>query len=307
MALLLFPLRDPPQIKMRGTNTSIATRSLLAGSGFFASGGGHPAAPKTTRSTPRAILDIVRILLTNDDGIDAIGLLTLRPVLAEFGEVTVVAPVSGMSGCSHSASEGSFRVFRLEERRLAVEGTPADCVRVALHLFPGEFDFVFAGINDGGNLGTDVYHSGTVAAVREAVLRGLPGMALSHYRNRALTERDWRRAAAWARETIRALSAQPREEAGFWNVNFPCPPEGDSELPEIVSCPVEMAPLPVDYLIDGNEFRYHGRYSMRGRSEGSDVALCFSGKIAASFLAPPERVLTREVKPLAATLPQPQS
>lgn len=246
----------------------------------------------------------MRILLTNDDGIDAIGLVTLRPVLAEFGDVTIVAPASGMSGCSHSATEGSFRVFRLEERRLAVEGTPADCVRVALHLFPGEFDFVFAGINDGGNLGTDVYHSGTVAAVREGVLRGLRGMALSHYRNRALTERDWQRAALWARETIRALLATPRTEPGFWNVNFPCPPEGDARVPQIFACPVEMAPLPIDYLIDGNQFRYHGRYSLRGRSDGSDVALCFEGNIAASYLSPPERVLTREVAPVPAASPE---
>lgn len=236
----------------------------------------------------------MRILLTNDDGIDAIGLTTLRPVLEEFAEVTVVAPASGMSGCSHSATEGSFRVFRLDAKRLAVDGTPADCVRVGLHLFPGEFDWVFSGINDGGNLGVDVYHSGTVAAVRESVLRGVPGFALSHYRNRPLSEKDWARAASWARETIRTLLTQPRKDPGYWNVNFPCPPEASKDLPTLITCPLESSPLPLDYLIDGNQFRYHGRYSLRKRGTGSDVDVCFSGKIAASYVLPLERSLTHD-------------
>ncbi len=236
----------------------------------------------------------MRILLTNDDGVDAIGLTTLRAVLATLGEVTVVAPATGMSGCSHSATEGSFRVFQLAPRRLAVEGTPVDCVRVALHVFPGEFDYVFSGINDGSNLGTDVYHSGTVAAVREGVFRGLPGIALSHYRSRPLTDRDWRRAAEWASATIRTLMAVRRAELGYWNVNFPCPPEASVAVPELAVCPLEMAPLPADYLVDGNQFRYHGRYSLRGRNDGSDVAACFSGKTSVTYIVPPERSLTED-------------
>jgi len=244
------------------------------------------------------MLELMRILLTNDDGIDAIGLTTLRAVLSPLGEVTVVAPATGMSGCSHAATESTFRVFHLEPRRLAVEGTPVDCIRVALHLFPGEFDWVFSGINDGSNLGTDVYHSGTVAAVREGVFRGIPGIALSHYRSRPLTDRDWRRAAEWSNATVRTLLAIPRPELGYWNVNFPCPPESYSGLPEISACPLEMAPLPASYLVEGNQFRYHGRYSLRGSTPGSDVAACFSGKTSVTYIIPPERSVTEECETL---------
>lgn len=233
----------------------------------------------------------MRILLTNDDGIDAAGLDTLHLVLHAFGTVTVVAPAVGMSGCSHRATEGTFRVSRIEERRFAVEGTPVDCVRVALQLFPDEFDIVFAGINNGSNLGADVYHSGTIAAVREGSLRGLPGIAFSHYRNRHLTENDWRRAGEWAAAAIPTLLGVPRPEPGFWNVNFPCPPEDSSAIPELATCPLEMAPLPASYLVEGDQFHYQGRYAHRGRSKGSDVDACFSGKTSITYIIPPEHSL----------------
>lgn len=231
----------------------------------------------------------MRIVLTNDDGIDAPGILALASALEGFGEVWTIAPATGMSGCGHSATEGSFRVFHLGTRRYAVEGTPADCTRVGLHMLKGEVDWVFSGINDGGNLGVDVYHSGTVAAVREAVMRGVPGFALSHYRDRALTEKDWQRAARWAREVIGELLARPQAEAGYWNVNFPCPPESKDSLPERVFCELDTAALPLEYLVDGNVYRYHGRYTQRERQQGGDVQACFGGKIAASYVLPVER------------------
>lgn len=231
----------------------------------------------------------MRIVLTNDDGIDAPGIAALATALEEFGEVWTVAPATGMSGCGHSATESSFRVFHLGPRRYAVEGTPADCTRVGLHLLQGEVDWVFSGINDGGNLGVDVYHSGTVAAVREAVLRGVSGFALSHYRDRALTEKDWKRAARWARDVIEDLLSRPQSELGYWNVNFPCPPESVQALPDLAFCELDTSALPLEYLVDGNVYRYHGRYTLRARQQGGDVAACFGGKIAASYVLPVER------------------
>lgn len=228
----------------------------------------------------------MRIVLTNDDGIDAPGIASLAGVLEDFGEVWIVAPATGVSGCGHSATEGSFRVFELSPRRYAVDGKPADCTRVALHLLRGEVDWVFSGINDGGNLGVDVYHSGTVAAVREAAFRGIPGFALSHYKDRALREKDWKRAGLWAREVIADLIQRPRPSAGFWNVNFPCPPEASTAKPELALCELEESALPLEYLVEGNVYHYHGRYSMRSRVSGSDVHQCFGGKITASYVAP---------------------
>lgn len=233
----------------------------------------------------------VRILLTNDDGIDAPGIAALAEALRNFGEVWTVAPATGMSGCGHSATESSFRVFALGPQRYAVEGTPADCTRVGLHLLDGDVDWVFAGINDGANLGVDVYHSGTVAAVREAVLRGVPGFALSHYRDRTLTEKDWKRASRWAAAVIEDLLARPQADPGYWNVNFPCLPEGSVALPPVEFCELDNAALPLQYLVDGNVYRYHGRYTLRARQQGGDVATCFGGRIAASYVVPVERCL----------------
>jgi 5'-nucleotidase len=230
----------------------------------------------------------VRIVLTNDDGIDAPGIAAMARALEGLGEVWTVAPATGMSGCAHSATEGSFRVFELGVRRYAVEGTPVDCTRVGMHLLGGKVDWVVSGINDGGNLGVDVYHSGTVAAVREAVMRGVRGFAISHYRDRALTEKDWQRAARWAREVFTTLAARPRNEAGYWNVNLPCLAESVQTQPETVFCQLDRGALPLEYLVDGNVYRYHGRYTLRERQPGGDVEACFGGSISASYVLPAE-------------------
>src|SRR5262249_28696264 len=108
--------------------------------------------------------DTMRLLLTNDDGIAADGLAALEAAARPRGELTVAPPLHVCSGCGHRVTTGT--PLRVEEHgpgRFAVDGTPADCVRVALHALGGGFDFVLSGINAGGNLGADVFHSGTVA------------------------------------------------------------------------------------------------------------------------------------------------
>jgi len=122
-----------------------------------------------------------QILLTNDDGIQAPGLKSLEESLASLGEVTVVAPDREMSGASQSISvHAPLRVRQLDERHYAVSGTPADTVIIALyHLLPQKPDLVVSGINPGGNLGESVVYSGTVAAAMEAVLHGVPSIAIS--------------------------------------------------------------------------------------------------------------------------------
>lgn len=224
----------------------------------------------------------MRLLLTNDDGIDAPGLQALHAVARQLGEPTIVAPHEGLSGCSHRVTtDGPFRVLSRPDG-FAVEGTPADCVRIGLHGLAPAADWVLAGINAGGNLGADIYHSGTVAAVREAVLHGYPGVALSHYRRRGLPV-DWERAAAWALPLLRQLLSRPREPGVFWNINLPHLEPGAPE-PEVVFCPLDPAPLPLDFRREGDVWHYAGNYQERRRAEGCDVDVCFRGKIAVTRL-----------------------
>src|SRR5262245_36371129 len=104
----------------------------------------------------------MKLLLTNDDGIDAPGLGALLAAAAGVGEPVVVAPLDAHSGCSHRVTtHGPIRVERRGPGRFAVAGTPADCVRVGLHDLAPDAGWVLAGINAGGNLGADVWHSGT--------------------------------------------------------------------------------------------------------------------------------------------------
>jgi hypothetical protein len=139
----------------------------------------------------------MKLLLTNDDGIEAPGIQALREATARLGERLVVTPADALSGCSHRVTTSQpIRVAVDRAGAWRVHGTPADCARLALHVLAPDVSWVLAGINEGGNLGADVYHSGTVAAVREAVLHGRPGIAVSHYHKRGRVI-DWQRAATW--------------------------------------------------------------------------------------------------------------
>src|SRR3712207_4806020 len=125
---------------------------------------------------------MVRILLTNDDGIHSDGLTKLEAALREVGDVYVVAPASEMSGASHSLTLARpLRIRRIDDRHWTVDGTPTDCVTLALHKILTDFrpDICASGINHGGNLGDDATYSGTVAGALEATILGVPGVALS--------------------------------------------------------------------------------------------------------------------------------
>jgi len=124
------------------------------------------------------------ILLCNDDGYRATGLRTLAAALRAFAEVVVCAPESEQSTTSHSLTlTRPLRLREVEKALFAVDGTPADCVYVALNggtrVLPRTPDLVVSGLNHGLNLATDVFYSGTVAAAREGALRGIPAMATS--------------------------------------------------------------------------------------------------------------------------------
>ena len=222
----------------------------------------------------------MKFLLSNDDGIDAPGLQALLAAAKTLGEPVVIAPAGPQSGVSHAVNYD--RPMRVETRgpgSHAVFGSPADCTRVGLHRFARDAKWVLSGINEGGNLGADVYYSGTVAAVREGVLHGWPGIAISQYHRRAM-ELDWNRAAQWTERVLAELFVRPMEAGKFYNVNLPHL-NADEPDPEIVFCPLDPHPLPLSYRHEPNgEWHYDGDYHTRARTPGADVDVCFRGRIA---------------------------
>jgi 5'-nucleotidase len=224
-------------------------------------------------------------LLTNDDGIEAPGLAALAQAAETLGQTVWIAPTTHLSGCSHRVTtDGPIRVEKRHEGRWALHGTPADCVRLGLARLAPHTQWVLSGLNAGGNLGADVHHSGTVAAVREAALHGRPGIALSQYRKRGL-DIDWPRTIAWMQNLLPILLAKPLAPGTFWNVNLPHLRPDEPE-PQIVFCPLEPGPLPLEFLEkDNDHWHYAGDYHGRVRQPGSDVDVCFTGNIAVTLLA----------------------
>lgn len=136
----------------------------------------------------------MRILVSNDDGVEALGLRALAESLLELGEVVVCAPDREQSATSHSLTlHHPLRVRNVSEAVQCVDGTPTDCVLLALGELLGEKpDFVLSGINHGPNLGDDVLYSGTVAAAMESTILGIPSIAISYTGTEPTALTGWR-------------------------------------------------------------------------------------------------------------------
>jgi len=244
----------------------------------------------------------VRFLVTNDDGYDAPGIESLVEVLREFGTSIVVAPLIEHSGCGHRVTTHQPLTLkrqhpdRMREDWYSLDCTPADCVRVGLSHLKLEVDFVVAGINAGGNLGCDVFMSGTVAAAREAALLGVPGIAVSHYRG-TRDPIDWDRARRWITPAIQRCLVERREPGVFWNLNLPDPAitsdapdsligsqNGGGYQPPIMRCPLDTNPLAFHFKPQDERLVYRGNYQQRPRTPGSDVSVCFGGAISMTEL-----------------------
>ena len=222
------------------------------------------------------------LILTNDDGIDAPGIQALKKAV-NGKDFIIAAPKDHLSGCGHQVTTTQpIHVQRRSDCEYAIAGTPADCVRISITHICQNIKFVISGINAGGNMGVDAYISGTVAAVREAAIHGIPGIAVSHYRKGKLNV-DWDVAAQWTAKVLADLLNRELQPGTFWNVNLPHLLPGEPD-PEVVFCQPCTKPLPVNYRIEGNEFYYVGEYALRERTIGSDVDVCFSGKIAVTQL-----------------------
>ena len=164
---------------------------------------------------------VPRILVTNDDGIYSEGLRKLAAALRDLGEVTIVAPDREQSAASHALTlNRPLRMLQLEEREWIVDGTPSDCVNLAvLKLMKSNRpDIIVSGINFGPNLGDDVTYSGTISAAFEGALLNIPSIAFSSLIGEHFS---FERCADVARELARWMLGQPPNPEIILNVNFP--------------------------------------------------------------------------------------
>lgn len=160
------------------------------------------------------------VLLANDDGYRSLGIRTLADAIQRVADVVICAPDTEQSAASHALSlHRPLRLFRHGEGVFSLDGTPADCVYVALHtigrVLPRRPDAVISGMNHGVNLGDDVFYSGTVAAAREGALRGIPSIAFS-----ASPDADMAAACTLAAQITESLLNESGK-AILLNVNVP--------------------------------------------------------------------------------------
>jgi 5'-nucleotidase len=164
---------------------------------------------------------MTRILVTNDDGYRSAGIRVLADALGPLGEVTVVAPTEEASAIGHALTlKRPLRLEPISDRVYAVDGTPTDCVNIAVtQIYRALPDLVVSGINKGWNLGDDVTYSGTVAGALEAALLGVSGIAVSLRATRG--EYDFGPSAAAAAGMAEALLRRPLPPRVFLNINVP--------------------------------------------------------------------------------------
>lgn len=160
------------------------------------------------------------ILVSNDDGIGSEGIKALKKALKPLGDVYVVAPDRERSAASHSLTlHRPLRADEVAPGEFAVDGTPTDCVTLAIHkLLPRRPDIVVSGINKGGNLGEDISYSGTVSAAIEGTLLGIPSVAVSLV---ARKDFDFTRAAAYSAKVAKQVLKRGLPENTLLNINIP--------------------------------------------------------------------------------------
>lgn len=239
------------------------------------------------------LIHTMKILITNDDGWQADGIVALMEVAQTFGDCFLVGPADHQSGISHQITmHRPIELIQHQPQAYSVDGTPADCVRIGLtHLaekLGHSFDLVLSGINNGGNLGSDVFVSGTVAGAREAAIFGVRAISLSQHRLRFKDAFDWTHSKSVAHRVLEHCLARSDFEARqYLNANLPDFSEHDSvpEFKIVDPCQRDPNPLPTGYMVepdatsDTEKLTYSGKYNDRKRDAGSDIEVCFSGNV----------------------------
>jgi len=242
-------------------------------------------------SRPALDLASARVLLANDDGIQAPGLRLLERVVRRLArEVWVVAPESEQSAASHSLTmRRPLYVRKVGRRRYTVDGTPTDCILLAIHQVMRSHppDLILSGINRGGNLGEDATYSGTVAAAREGTMLGFPSIALSQVYDDGQGV-PWETAEQWAPEILRRLAGASWPPTVLINVNFPAVAAAEVTGIEVTRHGRRKIGGSMVEGRDPRGERYFwiggGRRAERGR-EGSDLEAVHRGAVSVSPLA----------------------
>jgi 5'-nucleotidase len=206
----------------------------------------------------------MRILLTNDDGVNAPGLKVLEKIAAVFSDdIWIVAPSEEQSGAGHSLTlTVPIRLRKLGERRFSVAGTPTDSVMMGLAtiLADGKPDLILSGVNRGANLGEDVTYSGTVSAAMEGALAGIPSIALSQsYASEGMGDTvPFAAAEAWAERVLAPLLAAPFAPKTLVNINFPALPPGEVRGVRVVRQGIrDYGRLRIDKRTDPRGYNYY--------------------------------------------------
>ncbi|MGI9412049.1 MAG: 5'/3'-nucleotidase SurE [Hyphomicrobiales bacterium] len=234
----------------------------------------------------------MRILVTNDDGINAPGLRSLETIATALSDdVWVVAPETEQSGASHSLTlSHPLRLRHLEERRFAVEGTPTDCVLMGIkNILPEPPDLVLSGVNRGQNLCEDVTYSGTVAAAMEGTALGVRSIALSQ--TYGLAGRDslkWQTAESHGADVVRRLIASEWGDGVLININFPdCEPDEVGGVEITVQGQRDQNLVMLDERTDARGRPYYWIGFERRRSnpgQGTDLRAVYDGRISVTPL-----------------------
>lgn len=199
----------------------------------------------------------MKILITNDDGIDARGILTLAKEISKKHEVMVVAPREQKSASSHSISIHNPIKIREEKidknfKAYSLVGTPADCTQAGLSLLCKDVDLVISGINRGLNCGTDILYSGTVSAAIEGAIYNVPSIAISMEVNWEREDEDYSKAAKWISKVVDIAEKSCLRNDVVLNVNVPNIQE--EELKGIKVCKLGKSTYKTDYiLLEENE------------------------------------------------------
>jgi 5'-nucleotidase len=234
----------------------------------------------------------MRILLTNDDGINAPGLAVLEEIAAHISDdIWVVAPELDQSGVGHGLSLSSpLRARQADEKRFAINGTPTDCVIIAVRqLMPEPPDLILSGVNSGSNVGDDVTYSGTLAAAMEGAMLGIRSIGLSQaYRFDGERIVPWQVAREHGVETLRKVLSVELPRNRFVNVNFPlCEPKEVAGF-AITKQGKHDHGLLIDRRLDGRHFPYHWITFARAPTEpekGSELEALRANKISISVLS----------------------